>query len=1348
MPLVVEPAQPNRTPGPALRAALKLTTALAPLTLRDSHFVTVGRTSLIATLALAGLLAVAAPYHAEAQVAGVDTAGGDGGAGSGAGGMGGVLNQGPGAAGSNAGGGGGGPQLNNTIPRAGGAGNGTGTNGGSSGLNGSSDPTAGPITGQAGNDGTAVASTQTPSGAGGGGAGGFGLVLTGTAQFATQARITGGAGGNGGSGYGDSTYGANGGNGGDGGVGIYIGGSTTLTASSAYAATGGAGGFGGTSIGPGAVDGTGGNGGAGAFIDAGSNALFNEQTVTGGDGAASYGTGLAGQGGAGVVVLSGGFLFNGGAVTGGAGGFGYGTAGGAGGEGVYSNGGTVTNESTITGGAAGSGSIANGSDGIFAIGSTITNDGTVTGGNGSATGGNGILATNTTITNTGTVSGGVSLADQPAGYGITGSGLTVVNSGTISGGLGPLDVYADAVHFLAADGTSNSIELDAPTANVNPTFIGNVVAGSTADIFILGGANNATFDTSQLGEADSVSEFQGFGTYYKTGSSTWTLTNAPNTATPWTVFEGTLAISEDANLDAAENPSPLTLNGGALETTADITTAREIILGSNNGTINTDGGTAFEVDGLVSGPGSLTKIGDGTLVLTNTNTYQGGTAFNGGVVVASSDANLGDTAGPLSFDGGTLQFGASFDLATTRTVTLNEGGGTIDTQTFTTTIGSSIGGTGALTKIGAGTLGLDAANTYTGDTFLRLGTIAVGDSAALGGGTLQMDEGTTLQFSTNGLNVPNNIVFTGNDDPTIDTGANFETLSGSISGGGALTKIGTGTLDLTGASDYAGGTTIQEGALLVDGSITSIVEINANTLLGGHGTVGGFVAESGATVAPGAGVPFSTLSVAGSVTFQPGSTYQVNVNPAGATDAINATGTATINGGTVTVAAAPGTYSTSTVYTILTAAGGRTGQFTALTTSGTPLAFLSPALSYDPTHAFLTFVQTASLPSGGTTPNQGGPAGTLNPTNPVFNPVLSLTGPGAQQAFNALSGEAHASAATAAVVDARFVSTAVFDRLWNIGGGELDAYQVLQGFGPTTLPTLLRCYAPNDTVTPQILSNYSVWGQAIGSFGRNDGNSNVGSLDRSTGGFVIGADKAFYGVLGNGTWRVGVAGGYSNDSFKVSDRSSQGTYESAFGTLYAGARYNAVDLRFGGSFGGNSTNIRRTVAFPGFLDAERANYGGETVQGFGEIGYRFALSRTVIEPIAGFTAVHVHQDSFRERGGAAALLGFGHDTDVQTTTLGFRSEASPFANLPIVARLMLGWQHAFGDINPTAVVAFASGGDPFEVSGAPIDRDAAVAEVGVEYRASSALTVGLNYAGQVGDHAYDNSVRGRLDYRF
>ncbi len=990
-----------------------------------------------------------------------------------------------------------------------------------------------------------------------------------------------------------------------------------------------------------------------------------------------------------------------------------------------------------------------------------------------------------------------------------------------------------AAPAAAAPNGSNSLTIEAGYA-----FNGVVIAGSTADTFALGGAINATFDATQLGDRASTLEYEGFGVYQKTGTSTWTLTGTPAVVTPWDVLGGTLAIASDGTL--GDPSGGLTLEGGALETTASTTSTRTITLGpAGNGTINTDPGTTFTVDTLVTGSGGLVKIGGGTLVLGGANDYAGGTAVNGGVLNVSADANLGANTGPLSFDGGTLQLGASFDLATTRTVTLNAGGGTVDTNGFTTTIATAIGGTGGLTKIGAGTLVLDATNTYAGGTLvsagtlgfvsagafgsggltltngatlaplangltvatpitlaapggtiatggntltlagpisgagaltktgggtlgltqantygggtaLQGGTLVLGTDTSLGSGTLSMDEGTTLAFSTNALTVANAIVFTGATDPTVDTGANTETLSGPISGPGALTKLGSGTLDLTGNDTYTGPTTIAQGTLLVDGAIgNSAVTIDGGTLLGGTGSIGSFVALSGATVAPGSATPFATLTAVNDVTFNTGSLYQVQIDATGRNDRINAGGTATINGGTVNVIADAGTYAAGTRYTILTAAGGRTGQFSTLATTSN-LAFLSPTLNYDARDVFLTLAPNGvNLAAAALTPNQMGPANALQAMGqgPLFGAVLSQTAPGARQAFDTLSGEPHASANTTAIASASFETHAIFDRLWNIGGSGLDAYQLLEGFGPTTLPTLLRCYAPTADTVPAIPSSYSVWGEAIGEFGHNGGNGNAGALDRTLGGFIVGIDAPVYGKLGD-VWRFGVAAGYTEDFFADPTRGGDGTYGSVFGSLYGGARVGAIDLRFGAGYAGNSTSLRRTVAFPGFNETERSTYGGDTVQGFGEIGYRFAFARTVFEPIAGFTAIHVSQDTFREKGGSAALLGFGHDTDVQTTVLGFRSEASPFAGLPLVARLMLGWQHAFGDLNPTAVVAFESGSTPFTTAGAPIDRDAAVAEVEANYRYSARLTLGLTYAGQIGERAYDNAVKGRAEYRF
>ena len=114
--------------------------------------------------------------------------------------------------------------------------------------------------------------------------------------------------------------------------------------------------------------------------------------------------------------------------------------------------------------------------------------------------------------------------------------------------------------------------------------------------------------------------------------------------------------------------------------------------------------------------GAFNQIGTGTTILTAANTYSGGTAVNEGVLAAAADANLGAATGGLAFDGGTLQFLSGF--ATNRAVALNAGGGTFDTNGNSATLAGVISGIGGLTKIGAGTLVLSGANSYTGGTIL------------------------------------------------------------------------------------------------------------------------------------------------------------------------------------------------------------------------------------------------------------------------------------------------------------------------------------------------------------------------------------------------------------------------------------------------------------------------------------------------------------------------------------------------------------------------------------------------------------------------------------------------------
>jgi outer membrane autotransporter protein len=129
-----------------------------------------------------------------------------------------------------------------------------------------------------------------------------------------------------------------------------------------------------------------------------------------------------------------------------------------------------------------------------------------------------------------------------------------------------------------------------------------------------------------------------------------------------------------------------------------------------------------------------------------------------------------------------------------------------------------ISGTGAVEKIGAGTLTLAPAamsgNSYSGGTTLTQGTIAVGADNALGastggitfnGGTLQLDRSFDLAGTR--------AIALNTGGGTIDTQGFTSTLSQGVTGAGAFTKAGSGTLTLAGESTYSGGTTISAGTM-------------------------------------------------------------------------------------------------------------------------------------------------------------------------------------------------------------------------------------------------------------------------------------------------------------------------------------------------------------------------------------------------------------------------------------------------------------------------------------------------------------------------------------------------------
>ena len=161
--------------------------------------------------------------------------------------------------------------------------------------------------------------------------------------------------------------------------------------------------------------------------------------------------------------------------------------------------------------------------------------------------------------------------------------------------------------------------------------------------------------------------------------------------------------------------------------------------------------------------------------------------------------------------------------------------------TFTGT--GAISGAGGLTKTGAGTLTISTNNDYTGPTAINGGVLAV---AALNDGGYPSSIGAASTAASNFVLNAGTLRITGaqtNTNRSLTLGAGGGTFdiasslqfSGVITGGGALTKTGTGTLLLASANTYTGGTTINAGTLYLAGSTAneSALGTGSVTLTGG-----------------------------------------------------------------------------------------------------------------------------------------------------------------------------------------------------------------------------------------------------------------------------------------------------------------------------------------------------------------------------------------------------------------------------------------------------------------------------------------------------------------------------------
>lgn len=533
--------------------------------------------------------------------------------------------------------------------------------------------------------------------------------------------------------------------------------------------------------------------------------------------------------------------------------------------------------------------------------------------NQTATGGAATIDMGTSTLRLGT-SGGIL-----AGSGV--SALTIgssVNQGFLSAGGSTTNT---AGSLLVTNNSSNTLTINSPVVNNGASGAVTLVKSGSGAVY-LAGYTGAAYTGGTLvnqGELRVVT---------------------PNTAATYTTLgTGAVTVNSGATLRFATGShsnnltfaNAVNLNNATLinDDGNHILSGAVALTGAN--TINgVWSGKNLTLSNVVSGAGSLTKAGSASLILSNINTYTGGTTITGGTLTLGNGGGNGAIRGTVTVNSGTtLNYTANnaFGYNSGASVNvLNILGGTVGNAGYSNHFWNTfqLNMTAGTLNLGVGTGGTTNewhSPTITTSASSSTATIAAADTGAVmrlrdgthatfnvadggaaidlsiapaitqsggtsnitktGAGLMQISgvntytgtttiSGGTLRVSGSGsLNSGNYAGNITNNGVFEFTSSAAQTLGGIISGTGSITKsTGTGTLTLSGNNTFTGGTSINSGRLTLTGSNASTITINSGATLTSSGsTTGGLTTNTGSIIALNGVTPATGFSSSGAVNF-------------------------------------------------------------------------------------------------------------------------------------------------------------------------------------------------------------------------------------------------------------------------------------------------------------------------------------------------------------------------------------------------------------------------------------------------------------------------------------------------
>lgn len=307
-----------------------------------------------------------------------------------------------------------------------------------------------------------------------------------------------------------------------------------------------------------------------------------------------------------------------------------------------------------------------------------------------------------------------------------------------------------------------TLTVNLPPNFIRPTALGFIDSNGVASLLV-GGMNNADNAGNPLVTADSDSSGNLSG-WRRFGAG---LPNALITGLQYNAKSDTLAIA--------------TAGRGAwllYDATSNYASATVLQFGLANNDSMPDPSILF-------GSRPLIKYGSGTLAITGDATFTGGSTVNGGTMLIGNGGTTGSVQGNVAFCSNAGD--PLCDASSNKVLAFN--------RSNDLTFAGTISGPGQLLQQGGGTLILTANNSYSGGTTISSGILQLGNGGTAG--------------SVSG-NIVNNSALSFNRSDAF-------TLSGVISGSGAVQQAGSGTTTLSAVNTYGGRTFVTAGTLTFSG---------------------------------------------------------------------------------------------------------------------------------------------------------------------------------------------------------------------------------------------------------------------------------------------------------------------------------------------------------------------------------------------------------------------------------------------------------------------------------------------------------------------------------------------------